>query len=594
MGGMMGRGAAGAGGPGGMGGMMGRGGMGGPGGMPGMDPTAMGAIDNQEELDQSAIRADIVIELSALKRAKGSWEMYHKWGKTKLYQDEDIKPYRLLEERKPIPNRVERYADKRKKLLKGKPATAEQLLELAELALTHALLDQFDKDMTELLKVSPDHPAAQAYKKYVTVDFKKANLPDDPASAWSDRLGSYKTDRGAPHYTLRYDSTNPNTQDLKDYLQQLEDNYRAFFSWLALHGQYLPTPVHRLTVVVQKAEDFTNLQKVFDVAALPADGFLSRRDNLAVLSFNPLDEAYEALKNATSEMWVRDRWDKNELLKGKSSGKRESSKNIARAQVVALLLKAMEEESERASVTHVGSRQLAAAVGLLPRTVASPEWIQFGTGSFFETPREAYWPGTGAPHWVYLNKFKIWHDKKKLDAPDDALRKVITDQYFLDSNQGRNKDALLRARTMSWSLTYFLAQKHLDGLMRYYQELAGMPRDLELSSDALRGAFYRAFDLGDPSQADNSRSQQLAREWYHFLDDAQLEVVDAYSVAKAKEETRIKLMEAEAQAKQKKKEQEKQKQAQQRQGGMNPFGGEGGMPATPGAPGLNRFKRGGS
>ena len=58
------------------------------------------------------------------------------------------------------------------------------------------------------------------------------------------------------------------------YIGQLEANYRAFFSWFALRGKYIPVPNHRLVVVLAGEHDtFSNLQKSFDTATLPADFF---------------------------------------------------------------------------------------------------------------------------------------------------------------------------------------------------------------------------------------------------------------------------------------------------------------------------------
>ena len=92
--------------------------------------------------------------------------------------------------------------------------------------------------------------------------------------------------------------------------------------------------------------------------------------------------------------------------------------------------KAMDEESIRATISHEGVRQLTAAAGLLPRTVAAPEWVQFGMASFFETPHRALWSGTGALSWLHLHKFKTLAKDKKTGRAEDVLLGVITDDYF--------------------------------------------------------------------------------------------------------------------------------------------------------------------
>jgi Protein of unknown function (DUF1570) len=502
--------------------------------------------DPEDDFEPNGIRADIVVECSAVK-FKPQHTLFHHWGKTLLYWDETIKPYRVMENKKGLPTVALQYETKRKDKGKGKALSAEQLLEMAEFALTHGLQDKFDEDMTELVKSFPKNAHAQVYQAYQK-DFKRALSADDPAAAWSARLGNYKPD-SSEHYTLLYDASRTNPDDVKDYKKHLESSYKAFYSWFAVKGINVSVPEFRLVVVLSaKPQDFTNLEKVFDPQALPADGFHSRRDNLSVVCATPLDEAYDSLRKSTDDMWISKGWNIDKLLHG-DMNRRESNENNRHAQTVALLLKAMQEESELNTASHVGSRQLATASGLLPRTVAAPEWIQFGTGSFFETPREAYWPGTGAPHWTYALKFKIWQEKKKLtESPQDALRKVVTDDYFRSTDSGRNKDALLKARTMAWSLTYFLAQKHLDHLLRYYRELSTLPRDMDLGADALLDVFVRSFDLGS---ADSNEFRKLAQEWFGFtLDTANgIEVAEAYGVAKEKEEIRIKKLEADAQPK---------------------------------------------
>src|SRR5205814_2459073 len=130
-------------------------------------------------------------------------------------------------------------------------------------------------------------------------------------------------------------------------------------------------------------------------------------------------------------------------------------------------LKALEEDAEVAAVSHEGTRQLIAASKLLPRTVAAPEWVEFGMASLFETPKGAAWPAVGRPsstlddQYSYLAKFKQLAKAKKKELPVDALKSVVTDGYFHQAARAakdKQKSALIKARTLSWSLTYFLSQ----------------------------------------------------------------------------------------------------------------------------------------
>src|SRR5262249_8128797 len=161
------------------------------------------------------------------------------------------------------------------------------------------------------------------------------------------------------------------------------------------------------------------------------------------------------------------------------------------------LLKAMEEASELQAISHAGSRQLAATAGLFPPGVNIPEWIQYGWGSFFETPREAFWPGTAAPHWRNLLFFKIYDLIQAELTPEEAMKRTVTDYFYRNPSKTLLSTADLEVRTvpfgqfkcMSWSLVYFLAHQHLDGLVRYSEELNKLPRHMELGEDVLLLTF---------------------------------------------------------------------------------------------------------
>jgi hypothetical protein len=592
-------------------------------GMAGIPGAAGGPMDpnaQEEELDMSAIKMEVIVESS---KVDMNWpqmlgkaiKVTHKWGHSAvdlndLHDTKDIIVQSVYENKKPLATRKVRWERKITEY-ERKPGfpTPELRLELAEYALTHGLQEQFDQQMGELLKLKPadsqSRPAqaAAAYKKYLDVDFKRTNLKDDPVSAWADKLGDFTVKR-TEHYLIRYDR-NIIEDIVNSYAAMLESNYRAFYSWFAVKGKYRPTPEYRLTVVLSdKAEAFTSLQKTFETIALPADGFMSRRDNLTVMSGSPLEEGYESLDHATLELWTSKGWNKKDALEGKYVQRkgRDTVEDVSYAHTVALMLRAAEEQSERHAASHVGSLQLATASGLLPRTVAAPRWVQFGLGSFFETPPEAYWPGTGAPHWNYLTKFTLWHDENKLDKPDEALRSVVTDAYFHALKEGlkdpkneHDHAALLKARTMTWSLTYFLAQQKLDQLLSYYQELEKMPRDMELGEEALAALFAKAFDLGEgPAGMSSDKAHALALEWYRFMKDTHLEVAEVLTIAKKREEARLKKLQEEAKekmlAQQQAKMQEKTMRAQFQSGFQAQ---QNSMPPPGMAPGQSGFAPGG-
>ncbi len=167
------------------------------------------------------------------------------------------------------------------------------------------------------------------------------------------------------------------------------------------------------------------------------------------------------------------------------------------------------------------------ASGLLPQNVAMPQWIQSGIGSFFQTPHSSPWKSYGAPHWQYLLAFKELKEKKQLDEPHKLLRAVLTDKFFHDKAWGKKvdgkkpqKEPSLKARATAWALTYYLAQKRLDGLLAYYKELSRLPRDLPFDDDAMLDCFARAFGCVD---ADNKRKDfeldKLANSWINAMNN---------------------------------------------------------------------------
>jgi hypothetical protein len=257
----------------------------------------------------------------------------------------------------------------------------------------------------------------------------------------------------------------------------------------------------------------------------------------------------------------------------------------AHAQEVALLLKAMQDECELHAVTRVGSQQIAGALGLLPGRVAVPQWLQSGMGSFFETPRGAYRPGTASPHWKYFINFRNWRDEKKLEKPDEVLFNIITDKYFTDARQSNDPAAWEKAHTMAWALTYFLAQdpNMREGFLRYLDELAQLPRDMDLDGSAYMLCFLRAFNLGGSKlsglddAAITAAMKKVSKDWYYeYMSRLQLDITDAWTLSKKIESQRAaRLAELEAE----------RKRNAALPPGVGPGGEAGGPGAPPGGPG---------
>jgi hypothetical protein len=77
----------------------------------------------------------------------------------------------------------------------------------------------------------------------------------------------------------------------------------------------------------------------------------------------------------------------------------------------------------------------------------------------------------------------------------------------------------MKARSLSWALTYYLARNKTDGLLRYYQELRMLPRDIEFDDEVLLGCFARAFDLmdADGKKPDENKLAAFADGWYRMV-----------------------------------------------------------------------------
>lgn len=504
--------------------------MGGASGRTGAQPGAGGTLLNinpgdEDEPESAPVIVEAVVEVPREKIKQlpsGRIEITHKWGATRLFTEDESGAIEV--KRYVFPTVRQRWDEEKKKIKENDPDRADKLVWLAEWALNHGLIKESTDQLEELTKLNPKHKAAVAYQK-VKADLAKPVTRDDPAAKWKSLLGEFKEKRGE-HYLLYYDGDNEAQVDSR--LKRLESNMQGFYYWFAIRGEALPVPDKKLVAfLVSNKDAFTQKHKeIFEDAPQITDGFLARRENIAVFSATRLDDNYETLLRTAKEIF--NKYNPSELLKGKGGG--ETSYLAARNQTLVLLIKALQEDSEISTVTYEGTRQLLAAVGYYPRSVLLPQWIDFGMASLFETPKGALWVGTGTPNLAFQVNFKVWDESKKLEkggAPE-ALRSSLTDSYFRRISDSKNKDvALTKARTMSWALTYYLANRKPEGFKRYFQELTALPRDMEFSEEVLMTAFARAFDLTDaakPGEVDMNKFNNLANDWYLYMRNTPVEL----------------------------------------------------------------------
>jgi hypothetical protein len=447
---------------------------------------------------------------------------------------------------KPLPTVKESFLTKFAEIKEN--SRVDEILRLAEWTLTHGLVEKFPQVMDKLIAVDKKHPAAVAYLK-VKADLERKPTDRAEVASWRSRLlPGYKTFE-TPHYLIVHNATNDDSPELKSHADHLETALLGFYYWFALKQtdlkQALPSVPHYRQVVIltREANDFDHLHKILTSCPVVVDGFFARSENLAVMTTRRQDDGYKSLTTFW-EMWSDKGFARDELLKAGKNGRPPnglpkaiknsmSNEQIADAQMLALMLRALEQEAELATVGHDASRQLLFSSELLPRNVAVPEWILFGMGSFFETPLQSPWPTIGGLSPYYLPRWREMKNKSYEKTPVDTLRKVVADAYFrtlppdgkADTDEHRmHETALRKARTAAWSLTYYLAQRHLDGLRRYFTELSKMPRDLELDDTILLNCFARSFGCVDGNnKVDDGKLTELARSWYAYWDNVHFE-----------------------------------------------------------------------
>jgi hypothetical protein len=566
-GGMMGRPGGGGmmGGP-GMPGMPGGGGMMGGPGMPGM-PGMPGGQQGEQPKDEGPWLY-VYIEVKDLKDNGSSTYINHKWGKSGLLMD--IKDF-ISKEYIPGKPYAQEFAEGFKKVSRSKasPDLAKKLWELANDALAHSLHKQFHLAMDALIKLpadmTKDYQANIKNYQHVRDALKNPPAADDPAiKAFTDQMlaDSYRHFRSdrvidgqkKPGFYVLYTKS---PAAAKQKLELLEANLENFYYWFAMQkGAEQPAlPRTRLVAVMNDEKTFQNEQVSWGVPAPVADGFTPRSDNVIFLSDERQDPAYARLianvKPAIEELLkdVRNYGVTEEmLLSGKIWEDRQkayqlSTTKIGEAQTLLIVRKALQEDSERATITHEGTRQLLVASGMFPRHVDVPEWVLAGLASYFETPVQAVFPGVGLPSWTHLVVFKHLQKTEVFAKPPEVLYNTLTDRYFAKARHAselaqehRDDDGLADkareswdlARCTAWAFVYHLASNdRINDLVAYGRELNQLPRDMELGELALQGCAARAFKIGDSRNAARidmpGKGSRLASTWFKQMADLTLE-----------------------------------------------------------------------
>lgn len=520
-----------------------------PGGRPGPGPGGPGGPGNPgdgniptfgggqtgEAAETAALAVQAVVPYALKPSASGTLIItkYTKNpGSTRLYNDGAS----LFSFKLPIRSNKAVFNARREGVFKNR--TSDKVLDLADWALTHGLVNEFERLMDDLVSAKEDESSSaspalkNALKAYRTT---KAALDkpvdrEDATNEWKRRISSMRYEQ-SKHYTLFYNSPVAGPPEVKDRLDMLEANMKGVYYWFAMKGVALPIPNDKMVcALLDQPTEFKNYRAMLEDEPLVADSFFAQRDNICVFSRERLDGPFTAFIKQTQPIY-QSGYDRSALLDG--SAKRKVTNTIpelARYQTLALLERYLEEEGDRAAVSHDGTRQLLVAAGVIPRNVVIPDWAMFGLAAFFETPKGpfpgapvaasvAFYPGIGSPSWAYLRPWKKMETDKKFPSESQLMRQVVTDGMFHRVLNARDVQHLLEARTTAWSLAYFLTKTRLPGMMRYCQELSGLPRDLELNDQTLLATFARAFDVANAAQdnIDPIKFEALAKDWFAYI-----------------------------------------------------------------------------
>ena len=496
-----------------------------------------------------------------------------KYGSTARYEDPKEVHLQYIP-KKILKNPADQFIERHKALMNtpAKEKTPDRYLELARWCLRVGLPDKCREMLNETQKfidsggkgasitVTPEVSAALAAYKNITSILDADIAKNKKATVWKERL-KYGNMTIRKHYALVHNSENPQKDGIDRRLDALENNFKSFYLLFAIKGKALPAPSEKLVaLLLNDPKTFLTQKDIFNVGHLVSDGFYARQENLAIFSPTRLDIAS---KNFTAMMREVYRTSETDLLTGKfpDLGAKDKAPRkataVARAQILALVERALREESEIASATHEGTLQLIEATGLLPRNVPAPKWLRFGMASIFEMPkgpfpgtrksmaRIAFWPGAGGPNWAWRLYFDEMQQHGKIsDQPTDLLYKTITDVYFnmgdklkaiekgLDIDVDLHSNFMAEAHTLSWALTYYLFNERFKEFENYLARFSTLPRDIEMDDYTSVTMFLSAFGYNtsgltatDP-KGNLERYNPLAKAWVSSIRSDQAPTVE--------------------------------------------------------------------
>ncbi len=436
---------------------------------------------------------------------------------------------------------------------------SRKFLNAATWAFQHGLPKEFHSSMDGFCKLDPKSPVAVNYLS-VKNGLKKAPTADDPAvrgliedMTKNDAVKYHAITSESGFYVALSNMPASYDKDIKRRANLLHETLENFYYWFALNDQ-LPQPAlpeyRQLLIIAGSIGDFYAKHAEWGAPTFSGDGVTPRRDNFILMSWRPVDDAFNALNSGNQSFWKSMQIPKDWFITGKIWDKGEipassvaAPQQLAFVQTLTLVQKALEDEAELATLSREGTRQLLFASGILPRHVHTPEWIVQGLASYFETPMGAPYRSVGLPSWSNLVALKSLRVAKKFDRPVDVLSSVLTDRYFRSAQRYFGERAVISERekindriheemdlatSTAWALTYYLIERRREPqlLFQYCQELNSLPRDLDLDQRALEACFAKVFKVGEaanPSRIDPVKLAALADAWFAEMAGVSLE-----------------------------------------------------------------------
>ena len=289
-------------------------------------------------------------------------------------------------------------------------------------------------------------------------------LPANPnASLCKGRFGGDVQLADDAHYHVLSHQNAQTSAAIDRKIKLLEKNFKSFYIWHLLSGVALPLPeTKQIVLVAKKATDMPKLREALDGQAIESDSFFAPSHGVLVLSPDSTDELTRTFMTNARSVWLKD-FDRDELMKG-TYPKDKKPIDVMRASTMAMVTKAIEIEVDQASTTRGGSTQLFSTLGLMPKNVAVPRWLEYGLGSVLNHPRNpgvvelapnktgvtlGVDVGAGSANYAHLKQFQkeyaVEKDKPAKYKPEEVLKNTLFDRYFDAIKTGIDADGLFLA-----------------------------------------------------------------------------------------------------------------------------------------------------